>query len=217
MGHDEGRCVHLSLIYKLATGHPWYKLSFMEQRSIIETWPAEAVGSAIEGAAIETGPVFLDAHIRPNRSLPNPGFYAVMTALVIFSFLAGIAFISIGAWPVIGFFGLDILLVWMCFKLNYRDGKRLEIVRITHEDIEVVRQGPTGLQSRYRMPAAWTKVQLTGKGEPDSQARLSAMGKNLIIGSFLSPKEREGLADAVQSALDEARRYRPQETGGSHS
>lgn len=190
----------------------------MERRVTYETWPAEATGIGLGDLPGAPDELLFDAHIRPNRSLPNPGFYALMIALVALSFTAGIAFVAMGAWPVIGFFGLDVLLVWLCFRLSYRDGKRLEIVRVTPRDILVARRGPTGQETRYRLPSAWTRVELEGEGEPDVQARLSSQGKTLIIGALLSPRERESLAQAVREALHQARRPRAplaQESGGA--
>ncbi len=194
----------------------------MERRRLYETWPPEggrAPGAAAPPAEAEPDGLLLDAHIQPNRSLAGPGFYVLMGALVAISFTAGIAFVSMGAWPVIGFFGLDILLVWLCFRMSYRDGRRLEVVQVTPRDIRVARRWPTGHERWYRMPAAWTRVEVDGPGEPDVQARLTAMGKHLIIGAMLSPREREALAEAVREALDKARTPAAlagaQETGGA--
>jgi len=178
-----------------------------------ETWPAES------GPPPElSGPLFLDAEVRPNRSLPNVGFVVLMTALAAVSFTAGMIFVSMGAWPVIGFFGLDVALVWLAFRLSYRDGRRLEQLQITREEIRVGRRWPTGHSRWYRLPSAWTRVEVEGEGEPDVQTRLSAKGKHLIIGSVLSPKEREALGEAVREALERARRpdfSEAQEAGGA--
>ena len=188
----------------------------MERRRVYETWPADP-GAPPLGASER---LYFDAEIRPNRSLPNPGFYALMAAIAVISFSAGIAFMMLGAWPVLGFFGLDVLLVWLAFKLSYRDGRRREIIQITSREIRVLRQSPFGHQTAFRLPSAWTQVEIAGAGEPDVQARLRAKGKTLIIGSLLSPRERESLAEAVKNALHKARRGlvepRPQEAGGAH-
>lgn len=188
----------------------------MERRRIYETWPAE---TALEPPGEDTARLYLDAHIRPHRSLANPGFIILMAAVAAISFTAGISFMVLGAWPVLGFFGLDVLLVWLAFKLSYRDGRRLEIVRINERNIEVSRRWPTGHTRLYRMPAAWARVEVDGEGEPDVQTRLTAMGKHLIIGSMLSPREREALAEAVREALMSARRgvlpEKAQEPGGA--
>lgn len=187
----------------------------MERRRVYETWPADPSAPPLGGAER----LYFDAEIRPNRSLPNPGFYALMAAVALISFSAGIAFMMLGAWPVLGFFGLDVVLVWLAFKLSYRDGRRRETIQITAEEIRVSRASPFGHLTNFRLPAAWTKVEIAGEGEPDVQARLRARGKTLIIGSLLSPRERESLAEAVREALVKARRgvakTRPQEAGGA--
>jgi len=188
----------------------------MERRRLYETWPAEAEAEPL----MPDETLFMDAHVRPNRSLPNPGFIALMAAIGVLSFTAGIMFMMMGAWPVLGFFGLDVFLIWLGFRLSYRDGRRLEIIQVTARHIRVARRYPTGHQTHFRLPSAWTRVEVAGEGEPDVQARLSAMGKSLIIGSWLSPLEREELAGAVREALDKARRHRgpalqpAQESGG---
>jgi uncharacterized membrane protein len=186
----------------------------MERRRMYETWPAEAAPPPLAG----DDPVVFNAEVRPNRSLPNNGFYVLMGAIALVSFTAGIAFMMAGAWPVLGFFGLDVLLVWLAFRISYRDGRRLETIEITRREIRVGRRYPTGHQTWFRLPSAWTRVALAGAGEPDVQAQLTAMGKTLIIGAMLSPKERESLAAAVRDALDAAQRSDPgasaQESGG---
>ena len=173
----------------------------MDRRRVYETWPADPGAAPLS----EGERLYLDAEIRPNRSLPNPGFYALMAAVAVISFSAGVAFMMAGAWPVLGFFGLDVLLVWLAFKLSYRDGRRREIIQITAGEIRVFRHSPFGHQTAFRLPSAWTRVEIAGEGEPDVQARLRAMGKTLIIGSLLSPRERESLAEAVREALFKAR------------
>lgn len=182
----------------------------MERRPY-ETWPADPNAPPLSG---ETR-LYLDAEVRPNRSLPNPGFYALMIAFGLMSFAAGMAFMAIGAWPVLGFFGLDVLIVFLAFRLSYRDGRRLETIKVTGEEIRVARRTPFGHQTAYRVPLAWTRVEIAGEGEPDVQARLHHKGRNLIIGAMLGPREREALAGAVRTAIDTARRGAPQEPGGA--
>ena len=60
----------------------------------------------------------------PYRSLNKLGFFLLMFVLALFSFIAGIIFMLKGAWPVFCFFGLDVLLVYIFFKINYKSGKK---------------------------------------------------------------------------------------------
>lgn len=186
----------------------------MERRSLYETWPADPQAPPL--APEER--LYFDAEVRPNRSLPNPGFVALMVAIGALSFTAGIAFMLMGAWPVLGFFGLDVLLVWLAFRLSYREGRRLETIQVTPREIRVGRRSPFGHHTAFRIPAAFTRVEIVGRGEPDVQTRLAHAGKHLIIGSMLAPREREALAEALHAAVQKALKHRgrepAQEPGG---
>lgn len=170
-------------------------------RTIVENWPAEA-----EAVPPHDGPVFMDAELAPNRSLPNPGFTALMIAITAISFTSGVLFITMGAWPVTPFFGLDALLVWLAFRISYRDGRAREWVKVDARDIEVVRQHPTGHRRRYRLPTAWVKLRLIDPKEHHAQLALTAHGRSLVLGSFLSPPERGEFARALGQAIEAARR-----------
>lgn len=145
--------------------------------------------------------VYLDAELRPNRSLGPRGFAWLMGSLVAISFTAGIAFVSIGAWPVFGFFGLDVLLVYIAFRANYRSGRLYEYLRLTRDALEVKRIRPSGAAQVWRFHPWWVRVSMERPPEHESQLTLSAHGKSLVVGSFLSPTERGEVADALEDAL----------------
>ena len=86
---------------------------------------------ALSDAANPT--VFLDAVLAPHRSLPPAGFLIVMLAFGGLSFVAGILFVLHGAWPVTGFFGLDVGLVYLAFRINYRSARREERIRLVSQ------------------------------------------------------------------------------------
>lgn len=161
------------------------------------------------------GPLFMDAVLAPNRSLPNPGFIALMAVLAGMSFVAGLVYLRMGAWPVPFFFGIDVLLVWLAFRISYRDGRRREIIRISRERILVHRQHPNGATRHYVLPTAWTQVKVHHAGKHDTAVELSASGKRLLVGSFLSPPERPDLGEAIDRALSRARKPLAQESGGA--
>jgi len=75
----------------------------------------------------------------PHRSLPPRGFHLLMLILGLISLAVGIGFVSIGAWPVMGFFGLDVALVYIAFRLNYRCARRSETIRLAGDVFTVVR------------------------------------------------------------------------------
>lgn len=153
--------------------------------------------------------VIFDAILYPNRSLPNSGFVAVMTIVIAANIVFGVLFFSIGAWPVIGFCGLDVLLVWLAFKLSYRQGRLRERVSIRDGEMRVSRVLPSGHESRWRLQAAWSRVIIDNPRHHESRVRVVSKGRSLVLGAFLSPDERmafgASLAEAIARATDQRR------------
>lgn len=169
----------------------------------IETWPSQRVP-----AHEFSGPLYMDAVLAPNRSLSNPGFVALMSVLVAASFAAGVLFVSVGAWPVFGFFGLDVLLVWLAFRLSYRSGRLREQVRVAAETAEIVRVHPAGHVQRWRAAPQLSRVEVDAPMTHDGQVRLVSSGRVLVLGAFLSPPEREDFGKRLAAAFDSARAER---------
>ena len=67
-------------------------------------------------------PAPFDAVLYPNRSLDQFGFHLLMAAIVLVSAGIGAAFVIAGAWPVTGFLGLDVVLLYLAFPLELSAG-----------------------------------------------------------------------------------------------
>ncbi len=146
-----------------------------------------------------------DAILYPNRSLRNRGFAAIMAIVISVNLTFGLYFYSKGAWPVLGFCGLDILAVWIAFKVSYRQGRLRERVRIDENEMWVARVLPSGHETRWKLQPVWTRVEFDRPVAHESQVRVVSKGRTLILGSFLSPEERGRFATALQGALNRAR------------
>jgi uncharacterized membrane protein len=151
-------------------------------------------------------PPIFTAVLKPHRSLPPAGFMLVMLALVACSFTAGLAFWLMGAWPVVGFFGLDILLVQLAFRLNYRAARAEEEISLTRERLLVRKTAPSGRSVEIGLNPYWARLEIDRVPEVGvTRLRLASHGKRLDIAAFLGPRERESFAVAFQAALAEAR------------
>lgn len=168
------------------------------------TLPRGAAGPKTGGDAMaeQAAPkVYFDAELRPNRSLGPRGFVLLMAALAAISFAAGIAFVAVGAWPVFGFFGLDVLLIYLAFRASYRGARLSEHIRVTEASIEVRRVDAYGRARRWQAPAHWLQVLLEEPQEHHSRLILRTHGRSIAIGAFLAPEERATLAGALRDAL----------------
>ena len=86
----------------------------------------------------DTQPEIFSALLTPHRSLNRTGFLAVMAFLSVVSFATGVAFLLMGAWPVFGFFGLDVLAVYVAFRINFRRARASEEIRITPTELRLL-------------------------------------------------------------------------------
>lgn len=150
-------------------------------------------------------PVYFDAILRPNRSLSPRGFRLLMLAFGAMLFGVGGWFFMVGAWPVFGFMGLEIGLVYWCFKHNYRTGRAYETVHLTDRQLTVDRCNHWGEHRQWQFQPYWLNVDLADPVQHDSQIRLRSHGRSVTIGSFLAPEERADFVAALRRALDRAR------------
>lgn len=149
--------------------------------------------------------VVFDALLQPACSLSPRGFVILMSAVCAVSFAAGLAFYLMGAWPVVGFLGLDVLLIWGAFKISFRRARRYEAVRLTREVLEVRKVDSYGRVRSWHLQPAWLRVEIADPPRHESQLRLTSHGRSLVIGSFLSPEERLDFARALRGAIETAR------------
>jgi uncharacterized membrane protein len=151
-------------------------------------------------------PPLFTAVLTPHRSLTPSGFMLVMMALVACSFIAGLAFWMMGAWPVVGFFGLDIALVQLAFRMNYRAARAAEEIELTPSCLTVRKVTPGGRATEAEFNPFWTKLEIDRVPEIGVVAlRLASHGRRVSLGSFLGPAEKEDFAEAFGAALAKAR------------
>ena len=141
------------------------------------------------------------AVLHPHRSLSRQGFIALMAAVALVSFAAGAVFVAAGAWPVLGFFGLDALLIYGAFRLNYRAGRLRETVQIDDGRMVVRRIHPSGRTESWEFQPYWARVELKGDTETGNELAIVSHGRRLVFGRFLNPDERAEFADVLTSAL----------------
>ena len=146
------------------------------------------------------------AVLTPHRSLSPRGFLILMSFVGVVSFIAGVNFLMMGAWPVMGFFGLDALAIYIAFKLNYRAGRLVETVEITTSDLTVTRTRPNGRSEQFALNPYWAHVHLAQRPDGANALYLRSHGKAHAIGAFLNDDERRDLAAALGEALAAVRR-----------
>lgn len=145
--------------------------------------------------------VFYDAVLQPHRSLPPQGFVVLMLVLAGVSFGVALFCVLHGAWPVTPFFGIDVVLVYVAFRISYRRAKLREKLRLTEEQLTLELVSPKGERRRWQFQPFWLRVRLEEEDEHRNQLSLTSHGRSVTIGSFLAPAERRRVAAALREAL----------------
>jgi uncharacterized membrane protein len=152
-------------------------------------------------------PELFSALLTPHRSLSRTGFLVLMGFVSAVSFAAGLAFWLMGAWPVFGFFGLDVLAIYWAFRINFRHARATEEIRVTPSELRVRRVSHRGHVVEFVLNPLW--VQLDRKTHAEfgiEKLYLLSKGRRVSIARFLGPDEKASFAKALTAALQAARR-----------
>jgi uncharacterized membrane protein len=152
--------------------------------------------------------VYLDAVLEPPRSLSPRGFNRVMLFLGVMSLIPSLIFYFMGAWPIVGFVGLDVLAVWAVFKLNFRSQTARTYVRVTAEAVDVRKVDGWGRERCTHMPSHFARVEFDRAATGPNALRLASSAKAYSLGEHLTPRERETFARRLSQAISDARRER---------
>ncbi|MGE0765161.1 MAG: DUF2244 domain-containing protein [Hyphomicrobiaceae bacterium] len=146
------------------------------------------------------------AVLAPHRSLSPVAFTTLMVFVAGVSFAAGLAFYLMGAWPVLGFFGLDAMLIYLAFRLNYRSGRLRETVELLPDLLTVTRFHPSGRREEFTFNPYWVRVELTEGRDGRTDLKLRLHDRVVSFGRFLTDDERRDLAGTLNGALADTRR-----------
>lgn len=155
-----------------------------------------------------TETIYMDAVLTPNSSLSPRAFMIMMSAFGAVSFICGLAFLSMGALPVVGFFGLDVLLVYTAFKWTFKKQTESTRVTVTNEHLRMHHTKPNGETKSVSLPTAFVRIELDEAATPNSWLRVEYGLKAYVIGRFLTLAERKSLAKALRQAVMNARSER---------
>lgn len=150
---------------------------------------------------MRTPDAVFEAVLYPNQSLDRTGFSLFMIAVSSVALALGVAFVLAGAWPIAGFLGLTLLLVYVAFRCCQRRARRREFIRLDGSGLHVRRVDPEGHAEEWRFEPCWVRVDMDDPPGRDSFLTLGSHGFRLRVGSFLTPEERVSLARALRGAL----------------
>ena len=169
-----------------------------------KAWDTEAGASSPSALALpwhdRTEEVLFDALITPGHRLGPHGLALVMVVLGVVIFTVGMAFLLNGAWPVFGFFGLGLVLVYWAIRVVVLRGRAFERLHLTRSAFCIRRVDTRGRTQELELQPYWLGVEIWGRQEAE-EIRLRSHGVAHRVGVWLSPMECLTLAEAIEDAL----------------
>jgi|TARA_Y200000002_G_scaffold61804_1_gene47002 uncharacterized membrane protein len=145
--------------------------------------------------------IFLNLTVLPYRSLSKKGFKNLMLVVCFIFFSVGIFFWHIGAWPVFGFLGLDVFLLYYAFRINYKSGEIFETIKLIKQNLLITRNFPSGKKQTWNLEPYWTKVEILNPATHQHNLIIKSKNKVVSLGSFLNYNDKKILLKKIESAL----------------
>lgn len=141
--------------------------------------------------------------IRPNCSLGRYGTWIFFAFMLFATLVVASYFVSMGAWLVLPFAGLEMLLLGGALHLFVAAAERRELITITNGLLRVERSGGAGKDESWDFQPYWVQVVLRGNPATwhPSRLLLRSHGRELLIGECLTDEERQQLANNLGACL----------------
>lgn len=146
------------------------------------------------------------AKLTPHRSLTNRGYRYVIALACVLATIPGLIFFSIGAWPIVGFLGVDVLAIWWALSTSMRAGREFEEVTLWPDELEVKQVAANGKAQLTRFNPFFVKLVIDRDyNERVTGLHLRTKDADLVLGAFLSTDEKSSFAKVFGTALKKAR------------
>jgi uncharacterized membrane protein len=145
--------------------------------------------------------------LTPYRSMTPRAFKSFIILFCCVNLVLSAPFFIMGAWPVAGFMGLDVLALYIAFRVSFRSADAYETVELTALELVFAKVTPRGQREVWRFNPSWVRLeQETHEEFGTERVALVSRGQSVEIGAFLGPEQKAALARDLARALADARR-----------
>ena len=147
------------------------------------------------------GPL-LSLTIWPHRSCDKKTFSLILVFVGITLVLPTFLFLNIFfALSILPFSLSTILILYLVGNKNFNDACLIEQLKIYPKKIILERKEPNNTVKKWYSNPYWTKANLYNNGPVESYLTLKGNGKEVELGSFLTPEERINLKQKIDDTL----------------
>ncbi len=147
------------------------------------------------------------AVLTPHRALDGDGIRWVMVITCLLAAIPGFVFFFMGAWPIVGFLGLDVLALFWALTHSRRDAHGFEEITLYQDQLSVRQVTPKGHETIHKLNPFWTKIEVLKDFEDRvTDIVLRSKEQKLFVGRFLNPDDKKSFASAFSNALYRVKR-----------
>lgn len=142
------------------------------------------------------------ACIYPYRSLSRDGFRVLLIVLLCMFCVLGVLFLVSGAWPVVGLMGLELVALYIGFRVSYAQAKSRETLEVRRNQTELKRFDRKGQEiASHIFDTAWLTIEYSETKDDPQPIKLKSKTLSQDFAKELSAPERADLVIALRSAL----------------
>ena len=147
------------------------------------------------------------ARLHPHRSLSPQGFRWLMIGTGLAGLLVTLPFVFLGAWPILGFMGLDVLAIYAAFRWNFRDARAYEDLHLTPLELRLAKVTPSGARAEWCFNPLWVRLERRESEDFGLESlAVAARERRVEIATYLDPPRKADFAKDFGAALALARR-----------
>jgi uncharacterized membrane protein len=155
----------------------------------------------IETAHDPRGDLVFEAELRPHRSLSPRGLMILLGFMASVSLAVTTLFYLLGAWPIVGFNGGEMLLAAFLLRAHARSAKAREVLLLTQQDLRILRFSENGTRTEHYVPAAWLNIVVEERPGRVPALYAATRGRREELGRALGEDAKRDLARSLSSAL----------------
>ena len=141
---------------------------------------------------------FLNIKVYPNNSLSPKGFVLLMIFITIPCIFIGVMFLYMGAWPVLGFMGLEIALIFIFFKILFHKNSFYEHIILDKNKFNISYNHNKKTINTIVLEPTWLQVKIN---HTNKSLAITTHGKTIELGKCLALEEKIKLAEAIRKGL----------------
>ena len=138
--------------------------------------------------------------LKPNSSLTGAARVLFLGSIFFICSVIGVGFFLAGGTMILPFSGLEIILVYLAFRLSFNWSNQRQIIILSKEHVEVRVDGLKEFFT-WKEFRSFATFNVTKKNSEDHDLSFRSKGKEIVIGSFLNGEDKLFLREEISRII----------------